>query len=62
MENKKKTIEEKYKKLSDKSHVLRRPGMYIGSIVRSKSNKYILDDYSNMINSEVDYIPGRLKT
>ena len=61
MENKKKTIEEKYKKLSDKSHVLRRPGMYIGSIVRSKSNKYILDDYSNMINSEVDYIPGFIK-
>jgi len=39
-----KSIEEKYRSLSDVEHVLHRPGMYIGSTVSEKVDKYILED------------------
>ena len=39
-----KTIEEKYKSLSEVEHVRKRSGMYLGSKVTERSEQYILED------------------
>jgi DNA gyrase/topoisomerase IV subunit B len=50
----------KYKKLDDVSHVLLRPGMYIGSIKPHTSNKFIFKE-EKMVSEEITYNPGFLK-
>jgi DNA topoisomerase-2 len=50
----------KYKKLDDVSHVLLRPGMYIGSIKPHTSNKFIFKE-EKMTSEEITYNPGFLK-
>jgi len=55
-----KTIEDKYKKLSDEQHVLHRPSMYIGSVKPHKALKWILAD-NRMTKQEVEYNPGFMK-
>ena len=50
----------KYKKLDDVSHVLLRPGMYIGSIKPHNSKKYLYSG-GKMELEEVTYNPGFLK-
>ena len=54
------SIEKKFRKLDDITHVLQRPSMYIGSIKPHKSKKYILVD-GKMCPLELTYNPGLLK-
>ena len=37
----KKTIEEKYKEMDEISHILQRPGMYVGSVKEEESQMFI---------------------
>jgi DNA gyrase/topoisomerase IV subunit B len=57
-----KTIEQKYKKLSEVEHVLLRPGRYIGSISPHTEETYVYDLASKrMVKKTVTYNPGFLK-
>ena len=59
-----KTIETKYRKLSEVDHVLLRPGRYIGSITPHTAKEFLpkTDGQSSaMVESEVTYNPGFLK-
>lgn len=60
MAKKEKTIEEKYKKLTDIEHVLLRSQMYIGSNKPNTSIKHIIDD-GKIVKKEITYIPGFIK-
>jgi len=55
-----KSIEQKYKKLTDIEHILLRPGMYISSIKPSIGMKWMIED-NKMVYREVSYITGFLK-
>jgi len=62
----KKTIEERYKKLSQREHVLRRPATYIGSINSELKKIYVVEDINNfddikIVNKIVSYNPGFIK-
>ena len=62
MKEKVKTIEEKYKQLSELDHILVRSGMYIGSTREELKNMFIYDESDEkMILSEMSYTPGLLK-
>ena len=54
------SIDKKYKKLDDISHVILRPGMYIGSIKPHTASKWIVEEGA-MAQKEVTYNPGFLK-
>ncbi|NPV12984.1 MAG: hypothetical protein HPY57_14555 [Ignavibacteria bacterium] len=61
-----KTIEQRYKKLSQREHVLQRPETYIGSINTELKKSFIIDDIENVdnikiINKIVKYNPGFIK-
>lgn len=56
-----KKIEDKYVKLSDIDHCLKRPGMYIGSTSPNTSKKYVLSDDNTMVIKEITHIPGFIK-
>lgn len=59
---KNKSIEEKYKKLSEVEHVLLRPGRYIGAITPHTENAFVYDsDSKTMVKREVTYNPGFIK-
>lgn len=60
---KEKTIEEKYKSLTDVEHILLRPGTYIGSTVLCDPCKeYIYDDkQKRFVLTDVQYVPAFLK-
>ena len=60
MSKKEKTIEEKYKKLTDIEHVLLRSQMYIGSNKPNTSIKHIIED-GKIVKREITYIPGFIK-
>ena len=60
MIKKEKTVEEKYKKLTDIEHVLLRSQMYIGSNKPNTSIKHIIDD-GKIVKKEITYIPGFIK-
>jgi DNA topoisomerase-2 len=55
-----KTIEEKYRKLSDVEHVLLRPGMYCGSIKPRQEDYHLLTD-GKLAKRNVTYNPAFLK-
>lgn len=56
----KKNIEDKYKVLDQISHVLLRPGTYVGSNKPNKSNRFIIN--KNQIDTqEITFIPSFLK-
>ncbi len=55
-----KTIEEKYKVLDQISHVLLRPGTYVGSNKPNTSLKWIIEN-NKMIKKEITIIPSFLK-
>lgn len=58
----KKKIEEKYKELSERDHVLLRPGMWIGSIKEQEYSQFIFDsDENKMTIRDIYYAPGMLK-
>ena len=59
---KQKTIEEKFKKLSEVEHVLLRPGRYIGAITPHTEVTHVYDIATKrMVKKEVTYNPGFLK-
>ena len=54
------TIEDKYKKLSQREHLLQRPGMYIGKIFDEVDDVWILNS-GKMEKKGLKYNPGILK-
>ena len=54
------SVDKKFKKLDDISHVILRPGMYIGSIKPHTANKWLVED-GRMSQRETTYNPGFLK-
>lgn len=58
----KKTVEETYKKLSQREHVLHRPGMYIGEVKKTVEEQWIYNvSKKRMVKQMVEYSPGFLK-
>ena len=55
-----KTIEQKYRKLSDIEHVLKRSNMYIGSTVPHEGEEFVLRG-DRFVKDRLTYIPGFLK-
>jgi DNA topoisomerase-2 len=56
-----KTIEEKYRKLSDIEHCLERPGMYVGSTKPREEELYLLNAEEKFELRKVTYNPAFLK-
>ena len=57
-----KSIEEKYKELSERDHVLQRSGMWIGSVKPEFSTQFVFDYKEQvMVQKEVEYVPAMLK-
>jgi DNA topoisomerase II len=54
------SIDKKYQKLTDVEHVLRRPGMYVGSVKNHTEECWILEK-DKFVLKEVSYNPGFLK-
>lgn len=50
----------KYQKLSEREHVLQRPGMYIGSTITETSNQYVLEG-NKFIQKEMRWNGGFIK-
>jgi DNA topoisomerase-2 len=60
--SKQKTIEDQYKKLSPKEHVLHRPGMYIGSTTDAKQKSWIFNEVTGkMERKDITFNPGFVK-
>ena len=57
---KEKTIEQKYQKLDQVTHVLKRPGRYIGSISDKEKDSYVIKD-NKMLPKKITFNPGFLK-
>lgn len=53
-------MERKYQILSEIDHILRRSGMYIGSVIQEVSNQYILEN-GKFVQKNVGYSPGFIK-
>lgn len=58
--SKKKTVEEKYQKLSQREHVLQRPGMYIGSVKKQIEELWCFKD-GKMQKAMIEFSPGFMK-
>ena len=56
-----KSIEEKYRKLSDIEHVLLRPGMYVGSVKPREDEVHLLGAEGKLERKKVTYNPAFLK-
>jgi len=56
-----KSIEEKYRKLSDIEHVLLRPGMYVGSTKSREEDIWLLGQEGRFEKRRVNYNPAFLK-
>jgi DNA topoisomerase-2 len=56
-----KSLEKKYRKLTDVEHVLARPGMYVGSIKPHESDVYVLNDQGKFQKTKTTYNPAFLK-
>jgi len=56
-----KTIEQKYRKLTDIEHVLLRPGMYVGSTKPREDDVYLLAESGRFERRRVTYNPAFLK-
>jgi DNA topoisomerase II len=50
----------KYQKLTDKEHILKKPDTYIGSIEEVEQNDYIFEN-NKIIKTNFNYIPGLFK-
>lgn len=58
----KKTIEQKYKTVSELDHILLRSGMYIGSTKEEESQMFLYDSEAKIMElKNVMYVPGLLK-
>ena len=49
-------IENKIEMLSDKAHIIKRPGMYIGSVAMEEHERFLFGEYQ-----KVKYVPGLIK-
>ena len=59
---KQKTIEEKYKSMDEISHILKRSGMFVGSVKPELKTMFLYNSDSEIIElREVEYIPAMLK-
>jgi len=61
-----KTIEERYKKLSQREHVLQRPATYIGSTTTELKKLFVVEDTDtidniNIVNKIINFNPGFIK-
>ena len=56
-----KTIEQKYRRLTDTEHVLLRPGRYIGSIEPHTATTWLVGEDKKMYRREITWNPGLLK-
>jgi len=56
-----KSIEEKYRKLSDIEHVLLRPGMYVGSVKPREEDLHLLSEEGGFKKRKVTYNPAFMK-
>lgn len=56
-----KSIEQKYRKLSDIEHALLRPGMYVGSTKSREEEIYVLSDDAHFVKQRLTYNPAFLK-
>lgn len=57
-----KKVEEKYKELSEREHVLLRSGMWVGSIKEEERQSFVYDDnQGKMTMKDIVYSPGMLK-
>jgi DNA gyrase/topoisomerase IV subunit B len=56
-----KEISKKYQLLDEVEHVLKRPGMYIGSTKPHQSAEWLQNEESKFLKTEVEYNPGFLK-
>lgn len=54
------SIEKKYQKLDEISHVLARPGRYIGSVVPHTAKTFVVED-DKFVEQEITWSPGLLK-
>ena len=58
----KKTIEQKYKTVSELDHILLRSGMYIGSTKEEDKTMFVFNSEDNKMElKETKYVPGLLK-
>lgn len=58
----KKTIEEKYKALTEQQHILQRPGMWVGSVRDEEKQAFVYDEETGkMTMKTVVYTPAMLK-
>lgn len=58
----KKTIEEKYKSLTEIEHILHRPSMWVGSVQDEEKNTFVYDEETGkMTMHTVTYVPAMLK-
>jgi DNA topoisomerase-2 len=56
------SIAEKYKKLTDHEHVLKKPGMYIGGTDTVSTSMWIFDEEAKIFKKkDIQYIPGLYK-
>jgi DNA topoisomerase-2 len=60
MPTKQKTVEERYQKLTQIEHILKRPDTYIGDTKLQKEKQYIFQD-NRIIKKEINYPPGLMK-
>jgi DNA gyrase/topoisomerase IV subunit B len=56
-----KSIEQKYQKLSDIEHCLKRPGMYIGSVKPHNDDVFLLDENMKFSLTRITYNPAFMK-
>lgn len=57
-----KKIEDQYKKLSQREHVLVRPDTYIGSIEQVTETVFVLNEATGrLVNREITFTPGLFK-
>jgi DNA topoisomerase-2 len=61
MSSNQKSIEQKFRKLSDIEHVLLRPGMYVGSTKIRDDEVWLLSDEKSLVKRKVTYNPAFLK-
>jgi DNA gyrase/topoisomerase IV subunit B len=54
-------ISEKYQLLSEVEHVLKRPGMYVGSTKPHTSEEWLQNEEGKFVKESVEYNPGFLK-
>ena len=54
-------VSDKYIKMDPVEHVLKRSGMYVGSMEMDEFNTYILDNDKIMVKNNIKYVPGLYK-